>query len=326
MLTKEQMFQELNEKTFNPMNDVAFKFIFGKEERKNITLDFLDAFLYERLEHHITDITYKNTELVPLAEDGKLTRLDVRCDLSSGEQVDVEVQVLNLKNMRRRTLYYWAQMYLFSLARGQTYRDLKPAITINILAFELLPQKAPLAMYTIMNPETGDELNKDLSLFFVEIPKFAREPKKKISEMTKMERWMAYFANQLDDHEREELAMSDAAISGAMDAARVFLADDDERWNYINRQMAILDYNSGIQDSREEGLKEGRREGLREGRKEGRREGRREGIGIGRVGMLAELVRDGVLTLGQAAEKAGMPEKEFQKAMENLEMSNEETP
>ena len=129
---------------------------------------------------------------------------------------------------------------------------------------------------------------------------------------------MAYFANQLDDHEREELAMSDAAISGAMDAARVFLADDDERWNYINRQMAILDYNSGIQDSREEGLKEGRREGLREGRK--------EGIGIGRVGMLAELVRDGVLTLGQAAEKAGMREKEFQKAMESPEMSNEETP
>ena len=141
-----------------------------------------------------------------------------------------------------------------------------------------------------------------------EIPKFAREPKKKIGEMTKMERWMAYFANQLDDHEREELAMSDAAISGAMDAARVFLADDDERWNYINRQMAILDYNSGIQDSREEGLKEGL--------KEGRREGRREGIGIGRVGMLAELVRDGVLTLGQAAEKAGMTEKDFQKTME----------
>ena len=133
---------------------------------------------------------------------------------------------------------------------------------------------------------------------------------------------MAYFANQLDDHEREELAMSDAAISGAMDAARVFLADDDERWNYINRQMAILDYNSGIQDSREEGLKEGRREG----RKEGRREGRREGIGIGRVGMLAELVRDGILTPGQAARKAEMTEKDFRKAMENPEMSNEDTP
>ena len=27
---------------FNPMNDVAFKFIFGKEERKQITIDFLN--------------------------------------------------------------------------------------------------------------------------------------------------------------------------------------------------------------------------------------------------------------------------------------------
>ena len=119
--------------------------------------------------------------------------------------------------------------------------------------------------------------------------------------------------------------MSDAAISGAMDAARVFLADDDERWNYINRQMAILDYNSGIQDSREEGLreglKEGRKEGLKEGRKEGQREGRREGLGIGRVGVLAELVRDGVLTLGQAAEKAEMTEKDFQKAAESSEIN-----
>ena len=42
--------------------------------------------------------------------------------------------------------------------------------------------------------------------------------------------------------------------------------------------------------------------------------------------MLAELVRDGVLTLGQAAEKAGMTEKDFQKAMEKPEMSNEDTP
>ena len=33
--------------------------------------------------------------------------------------------------------------------------------------------------------------------------------------------------------------------------------------------------------------------------------------------MLAELVRDGVLTLGQAAEKAGMTEKDFQKAMDD---------
>ncbi|MCI5567736.1 MAG: Rpn family recombination-promoting nuclease/putative transposase, partial [Veillonellaceae bacterium] len=33
------------------MNDVLFKFIFGKDERKQITLDFLNAVLEESLGH-----------------------------------------------------------------------------------------------------------------------------------------------------------------------------------------------------------------------------------------------------------------------------------
>ena len=37
-----------------------------------------------------------------------------------------------------------------------------------------------------------------------------------------MERWLAYFANQLDRKEKEELAMSEAAIQSAMEAARIF--------------------------------------------------------------------------------------------------------
>lgn len=79
----------------------------------------------------------------PEHDHDKLTRLDVACVLDSGEQVDVEVQVTNEKNMSRRTLYYWAQMYLMSLPTGKTYRNLKPRITINLVNFSFLPQEAP---------------------------------------------------------------------------------------------------------------------------------------------------------------------------------------
>lgn len=72
----------------------------------------------------------------PEHDHDKLTRLDVACVLDSGEQVDVEVQVANEKNMSRRTLYYSAQMYLMSLPEGKTYRNLKPRITINAYFFE----------------------------------------------------------------------------------------------------------------------------------------------------------------------------------------------
>ena len=38
--------------------------------------------------------------------------------------------------------------------------------------------------------------------------------------------------------------MSDEAIHKAVDAARTFLQNDAERLAYINRELAILDYNS----------------------------------------------------------------------------------
>ena len=100
--------------------------------------------------------------------------------------------------------------------------------------------------------------------------------------MTKMERWLAYFANQLSDDEKGELIMSDEAIHKAVDAARTFLQNDAERLAYINRELAILDYNSDHRDAFEEGKAEGRREGEAKGRKEGEVKGRKEGEAKGR--------------------------------------------
>ncbi len=257
-MTTDMLFTNLNEYNYNPMNDVLFKFIFGKEERKQITIDFLNAVLEPSLGHPIRDLTFASTEMNPEHDNDKLTRLDVSCILDTGEQVDVEVQVLNEKNMNRRTLFYWAQMYLMSLPAGKTYNDLKPAITINLLSFAFLPQKEPHAMYGIYNKANGHQLTKDLELHFLEIPKYAKQAKhKSIAQMTKMERWLAYFANQLDKKGKEELAMSEAAIQEAMDAARVFFANTAERRQYINREMARMDRDSMIQDAHKEGQVEG---------------------------------------------------------------------
>ena len=80
-----ELFPELTERNFNPMNDVLFKFIFGRPERKAITIDFLNAIAAEDLGHPITDIVFNPTENVPGGHDEKLTRLDVACTLDTGE-------------------------------------------------------------------------------------------------------------------------------------------------------------------------------------------------------------------------------------------------
>ena len=247
---RQKILAELQVHKINPMNDVLFKFIFGKEERKGITIDFLNAVLEESLEHPIKDICFTQTEQVPQDDGGKLTRFDVACELDSGEMIDVEVQVINYQNMQRRTLYYWSQMYLTGILSGEDYAELRPAITINILAFNILPQAEPHAMYSIYNAKTGDRLNRDMELHFLEIPKFTHKP---VREMTKMERWLAYFANKLNEQEREELAMSEAAIRGAYDATGAFMMNPQDRMNYVNRQMAIMDYNSGMNAAEKRG-------------------------------------------------------------------------
>lgn len=264
-MNEEFLFENLDEYNYNPLNDVLFKFIFGKEERKQITIDFLNAVLNPSLGHTIQDLQFSNTEMSPEHDHDKLTRLDVACVLDSGEQVDVEVQVANEKNMARRTLYYWSQMYLMSLPAGKTYRNLKPCITINLVNFSFLPQEDPHSVYGIYNPTNEHQLTKDLAIHFLEIPKCAKQEKKPITEMSKMERWLAYFANQLDRKGKEELAMSEAAIQNAMEAARIFLNNTAERRLYINREMARMDRESQLEEAHEEGLKEGHKEGLEEG-------------------------------------------------------------
>ena len=248
------LFPDLNEYNYNPLNDVLFKFIFGKEERKQITIDFLNAVLQETLGYPIQDLTFTGTEMNPENESDKLTRLDVACVLDNGTQVDVEVQVNNEKNMPQRTLFYWSQMYLMSLPAGKTYRDLKPSITINLVNFSFLPGNNAHSVYGIYNIENGHQLTKDLAIHFLEILKYAKQPTKPISKMSKMERWLAYFANQLNHIEKEELAMSEVAIQNAMEAARIFLNNTEERRRYINREMARMDRISQLEEAQEKGM------------------------------------------------------------------------
>ena len=70
---------------------------------------------------------------------------------------------------------------------------------------------------------------------------------------------LMYNANQLDEQEVE--AMEATAIKDAFSAANLFMQDEDQRLAYVNRdvnrEMAIMDYQSDMNACREEGRQEG---------------------------------------------------------------------
>ena len=51
--------------------------------------------------------------------------------------------------------------------------------------------------------------------------------------------------------------MNEAEISNAYDATKVFFQTPQERMDYLNRQMAIMDYNYGLQSAEERGEQRG---------------------------------------------------------------------
>lgn len=241
---------------YNPMNDILFKFIFGNDKHKKITINFLNAILARNSNDEIKEIQFQNVELVPQKEEDKLSRIDVFAILNNNERVDIEVQMINHHNMEKRTLFYWAHMFLHhnALKRGDNYQLLKPAISINLLRYNFLPNNKPHSMYSLFDKETMHRLTDILEIHFLEVLKYTKKP---ISEMTTMEKWIAFFSNKLNTNEKEALAMSEPAIKDAMSAADSFFQDSQSYWEYMNREAAILDYNSDILAAREKGRDEG---------------------------------------------------------------------
>ena len=232
---------------FDPMNDILFKFIFGSEERKQITIDFLNVVL----NRSIQDIEFRNVELVPQHNDEKLSRIDIFAILDNQDRVDIEVQCVNYYNMDKRSLFYWAQLFLHqnSILSGEDYNALKPAITVNLLNYSFLPKASPCSVYSLREEETNHKLTDALALYFIEVTKMKKKP---IQEMTRLEKWIAFFSKKFKPYEKEEIAMSEPAIKNAINAADSFFLDEAAYHAYLNRQAAIWDYNSGINAARDE--------------------------------------------------------------------------
>ena len=274
-------------RSYDPTNDLLFKFVFGREERKNITLQLINDILGRDGDDAFVDLQFHNTELSPDKQSDKLGRLDIFGILSDGSRIDIEMQVVNRRNMEKRTLFYWSHMYLHfdSLHTGDDYGTLKPAISINILRYSFLPQDDPHAAYVLYNPETHHRLTDDLEIHFLEIPKYKDKP---VQSMDRIEKWLAYFANKLDENQKEELAMKNTAIKDAMQASDRYIMDDAAYREYIARESAIWDYNSDLKANLAEGFKQGREAGMKQGLEQGRTEGEQKAREAAALDMLRD--------------------------------------
>jgi predicted transposase/invertase (TIGR01784 family) len=184
-----------NEKTMefaDIKNDVAFRKIFGNDNRKETLISFLNAILAFEGKQRIGSVEILNPYQLPKLRGGKVSIIDVKATDQVGRNYIVEMQVGELDGFAKRVLFYFSKSYSEQIKRGDFYRQLNPVIFIGILDYPFSINANYISRHQIRDVETHEHLLKDVEFNFIELPKFNKE----LNELeTLTEKWIYFIKN-----------------------------------------------------------------------------------------------------------------------------------
>lgn len=112
----------------DPTVDFAFKLMLGHPEHTSSTIHFLRAVLGI----NITQVEILNPILEQEIEEDKLAILDIRAVDDHGRQFNIEMQTSLTAGLVKRLVFYAGSLFVRQLGAGESYLDLRPAISICV--------------------------------------------------------------------------------------------------------------------------------------------------------------------------------------------------
>ncbi|MES0336159.1 MAG: Rpn family recombination-promoting nuclease/putative transposase [Candidatus Magnetobacterium sp. LHC-1] len=272
-------------------SDIAFKRIFGNENKKEILISFLNAVLDLSGDREIDSIDILNPYQVPKIDGLKETVLDIRAVDKMNVTFIVEIQIQKKKGFEKRVLYYISKTYVNQLGRGENYPELKQVIYIAIVDFEVFDGDGYLTRHLILNTTTFKQDLKDFEFNFIELPKFTKSEDELESIIDK---WIHFIKNAYS-LEMVPKCADFVEIKEAYEIANESTWSKKEFEVYEYWQIRLQDERGAIEISFDEGKIEGKIEGLAEGQRKGLIEGQRKGLIEGQRKGLIEGQRKGLI-------------------------------
>lgn len=176
-------------------NDVAFRKVFGNENKKVILISFLNAVLGLETQDRVKEVTLLNPFQLPRLAGEKSSIIDVRATDEKGSTFIVEMQVAEPDGFDKRVLYYTSKDYAGQINSGDDYPLLRPVYFIGILNFNYFVGGDYLSSHSIIDEATGENGFKDLKFRFIELKKF----NKKAHELKNIiDKWTFFIKNAED--------------------------------------------------------------------------------------------------------------------------------
>ncbi|MDR1675985.1 MAG: Rpn family recombination-promoting nuclease/putative transposase [Tannerella sp.] len=277
----------------NPLNDFLFLKYMGEKGDEEQLLSFLNAVLEKDGVKPLrsVEIIENKTFSAEIIGD-KTSVLDVRAITDNGAKVNIEVQLRNVGNMDRRSLFYWSREYSRGIEAGQDYVELPRVIAINIVNFEFLEIEAFHTCFHLWEDCHRYMLTDALEIHFIDMVKFKRCPVKDIHSNA-LHRWLSFMDKDTINETIEEVTAMDTAIQKAQEKIQYVSNDKEALHAYLLREMALSDYTSGVNFHR----REGRQEGIRESQEFTVINAKRKGYSIELIRDITELSESDILEI-----------------------------
>ena len=192
----------------------------------------------------------------------KSSILDLRATTDEGTKVNIEVQLRNMGNMDRRSLFYWSREYVRGIKSGQDYGELPPVIAINIVNFDFIPVDEVHTSFHLWEDRHRDIMLTDaLEIHFISMEKFRQLGKRDIDSNC-LHRWLTFFNKDTDNETLKKIVKMDRAIAKAEEKMAFVSRNEEALRAYQMREMALSNYTSGINHARREGMAIGEQRGM----------------------------------------------------------------
>jgi len=154
----------------SPLEDFAFKQIFGEQQRIDCTKQFLKTLL-DIPEEDYKRLTVVNPNLGKIFRIGKTAIVDIKLTTKSGRIIHVELQVQKRANSKNRIIYYSDRQISDQLKWGEDYIKLKQVISVVICDHNLLEEEIEYMNEYELRNKHNRSFTKLKKLIILELPK-----------------------------------------------------------------------------------------------------------------------------------------------------------
>ena len=241
--------------------DYAFKMLFGDEKNKDILISFLNSLIEFPDQHQIQDLTIKDPYNLPLLEGMKETFVDVKALLDTGEQILIEMQVLNHDGFEKRVLYNACKNYSMQLVKGEEYDLLNPVIALNIVDFDMFQGETELiSHFKLLEKKRFTKYSGDIELIFIELPKF----QKALNDLKELKEEWIYFVKYAEQFDAIPQQL-DSNVQKAFQVVNTAAMTPDE----LDIMQKRKEFVSVIKGTKQHSFQKGRQEGIEQGIEQG---------------------------------------------------------